>query len=271
MATFTNNATLSYNYAGGDTQQTQSNDVITTMQDVFGLTVTKTAAPTTYRLGQNVAYLVQVTNTGSQPLSSVELRDDLAEGQLSYVPGSAQLVDGTTVTPLAPTATDPLTFVLPETLAEGETVTVVYLAQVSDALQAPLPDITNTVTVSAAGVEGVTDTATITPEQYANLTIVKAADRSEVAPGDTLNYTLTITNSGTLPAENINIEDYLPANIASVDAVYLSVNGDEETLTTNYSYDPMTRLFVLPSVESLIVPAGGTLTVRIQATIGTAA
>jgi len=269
MATYTNNATLSYTYAGGGTQQTQSNDVITTMQDVFSLTVRKTASPETYRVGENIAYLVQVTNTGSLPLTTVVLADDLANGQLSYVPGSAQLVDDAIVTALTPTTTDPLAFALPQPLAVGETVTLVYLSRVSDALTTPLPDITNTVTGSAAGADAVSDSATITAEQYASLSIVKAADRSEVAPGDTLNYSLTITNSGTLPAESVYIEDVLPANIASVDAVYLSVDGGPETASTNYSYDPTTRLFVLPSTGTQSILAGGTLTVRIQSTVGT--
>lgn len=269
MATYTNNASLSYSYEGGSLQQTTSNDVVTSMQDVYSMTLTKTASPASYRVGENLAYILQLKNTGSLPLNAVLLTDDLASGDLQYVPGSARLISDTAVTVLTPTATDPLSLTLPAAVAVGETVTVAYLAQPKTSLGSPLPDLTNTVTATATGAESVTAAATVTPEQYAALRIVKAADQSVVSPGDTLNYTLTITNSGTLPANSLNVQDTLPANIASVDAVYLSQNGDTETITTDYSYDASTRLFNLPSTGTQSVPAGGSLIIRIQATVGT--
>lgn len=103
--------------------------------------------------------------------------------------------------------------------------------------------------------------------------ITKQADQETVCAGDTLNYTLLLRNRGTLPAEDIRIEDVLPTDIATVDAVFLAVGGDTESPTTDYSFDAGTRLFTLPISGALNVPAAtntgpGTLQVRIQATVG---
>ncbi len=271
MATYINNAKLSYTYAGSVPQTIQSNDVITTMQDVYSMNVTKKAAPQTYRLGKRVCYVILVTNTGSMAMNNVTLSDNLANGDLSFVPCSAQVIAGTSVTPVTPTSTSPLTITLPAALEPCTTAAVVYQACVNDSLELPLADLTNTVTVTAPGAAAVTATETICPEQYAELSITKSADQTQVAPGDTLNYTLNVTNSGTIPADNISIADSLPSNISSVNAVYLSVDGGTEVPTSDYSYNTETHLFILPDTGTQTVPAGGTLSVRIECTVGTPA
>lgn len=273
MAVYSNTAALSYSYEGSGTLRTQSNTVDTTMTDVYRLTAAKYALPGTYRAGEPVTYLVLVTNAGSEALTGITVADNLGGGLLRYVPGTAYVHMNRTVTAVTPVLStgEPMPITLPGALAAGDTALVVYEARAT--ATAPLPDITNTVTVAATGAEPVEATATITPEQYASLAIRKAADMTVVAPGDTLNYTLTITNTGTLAAENIRIEDTLPANIAAVNAVYLAAGGGAETTTTNYTYDTATRLFTLPATGTVTVPAAdaegpGELRIRIQATIG---
>lgn len=83
MVTFTNNALLSYTYPGNpDPTETQSNDVTTTLLDARSLTVQKTATPGTYRLGETVTCLVLLTNTGSQPLTTLILADTEIWGRI---------------------------------------------------------------------------------------------------------------------------------------------------------------------------------------------
>lgn len=281
MDTFTNNATLSYTFDGSaGTLTAQSNDVTTTLLNCYGCAIEKYAAPETYRLGEPVTFLVLLTNTGSKPLCGLCFVDNLGAEEectppLTYVPGSARLIIGDVVTPLTPSHSGSgLRFTLPDPLAVDSTAVVVYAARVACQLPAPLPCITNTVTICCeTGSCSGSDSATVCPEQYADVCITKQADQESVCVGDTLNYTLLLRNSGTLPAEDIRIEDILPANIATVDAVYLSVGGDTETPTTDYSFHTGTRLFTLPVSGALSVPAAtdagpGTLQVRIQATIG---
>ena len=89
MATFTNQATLSYN--GGST-----NSNIITGEIIEVLTVSKTAVVDTYRTPDKITYVVSLINSGTTTLTGLTLTDDLrayAVGNttvypLTYIPGS---------------------------------------------------------------------------------------------------------------------------------------------------------------------------------------
>jgi len=80
---------------------------------------------------------------------------------------------------------------------------------------------TNSVTVTAADPFGaaVTDTATAdVPLGVTALTLTKSADAAGVRDGDTLTYTLTVTNAGTTTQTGVQIDDSLPAGLGLVSA-----------------------------------------------------
>lgn len=60
------------------------------------------------------------------------------------------------------------------------------------------------------------DTFEFCDVQEADLAIVKTADETEVAPGDTLVYTLTVSNAGPADATNVVVTDPLPAGVTYV-------------------------------------------------------
>lgn len=70
MATFTNQATLTYN--GG----TASSN-ITTGELLEVLTATKTAVVPTYRSGRPITYLITLVNAGTADLTGLAVADDL--------------------------------------------------------------------------------------------------------------------------------------------------------------------------------------------------
>lgn len=70
MATFTNQATLSYN--GGST-----NSNIITGEIVDVLTASKTAVVDTYRTPDKITYVVSLVNTGTLALTNLTLTDNL--------------------------------------------------------------------------------------------------------------------------------------------------------------------------------------------------
>ena len=87
MATFTNQATLTYN--GG----TASSN-ITTGELLEVLTATKTAVVPTYRSGRPITYLITLVNAGTADLTGLTVADDL--GGYTF--------NGATVYPLSYTA-----------------------------------------------------------------------------------------------------------------------------------------------------------------------
>ena len=199
MATFTNQATLSYQ--GG---QTSSN--ITTGQLLDALSVTKTAVNGTYVPGGTVTYAVSLRNTGTTDLAGVTLTDDLgayAFGErtltpLRYEEGSALLyVNGAVQTAPAVTAGPPLS-VTGFTVPAGGSALLLYRAEVTEF--APLDvegTVVNTVTVTSPDLpDGVTDSETVAVLAEPRLRISKALCPTTVTSGGQLTYTFVLQNFG---------------------------------------------------------------------------
>lgn len=70
--------------------------------------------------------------------------------------------------------------------------------------------------------------ATATPTPAPVLTFTKVAAAYDVAPGDFVSYTLTVTNSGNADAKALHIQDPLPAGVVwfiGTDTVGCALNG----------------------------------------------
>ena len=259
MATILNNAaTLTYN-SGESTNSAASNVVSTNLLDSYSLSATKYTANDSFRPSENITYLVTVTNTGTQPLYAVQVTDDLggAGVPLSFVQGSALVLDGSSVTAVVPVSVSPLTIVLPDVLQSAESVTVLYVAQVSALLSADTETITNTVQTlahegSATGpvVDAQPTSVTITAEDFAQIEITKLVDKTVVASGDTLTYTFNIENSGNIEATNVVITDTLPAEF-TITSVMSETNG----VVTVYDATDYT----VSADNTIVLPVGTTV------------
>lgn len=281
MATFYNQATLTYR--GGTVN---SNIVSATLSEA--LSVSKTSALDTYRVGERMTYTVGIVNSSDTPVSTVTLTDDLgayAFGTstlypLSYVSGSLTLlIDGI---PAAVTVTDtqPLTvggFSIP---AESSAV-IVYNADVT-AFAPPAPDgeIVNTVTVNSLGAP-VSATETVTAEAGALLTMIKEVEPDTVTGDGPLTYTLIVQNQGNTEAgaaDDVVISDVFDPILTitevtlnsvvlteGVDYTYNSATGEFATVSgrvtvpaATYDRDPVTGAYtVIPG--STVLTVSGTV------------
>ncbi len=265
MATILNNsATLTYN-SGANTGSAASNVVSTSLLDSYSLTAQKFTANDSWRPGENITYLVTVTNTGTQPLSTVTVTDDLGGEQelLSYVENSARLITNGDVVQVTPTDTSPLTISLATALQSGESVTVLYVAQVNAVVSDDVQEITNTVQASARRnggtgevVESVPDSVTIPREDFAQIDITKSVDKAVISSGDTLTYTFVIENSGNIPATNVVITDTLPEGF-EITSIQSETNG----VVTVYDEGDYT----VSADNTLILPTGDDVTITVPA------
>ena len=133
MATFYNQATLSYN---GNT--TTSN--ITTGELVEVLSATKTAVQTEYQQDDTLTYVVNILNSGNTTMTGVTISDNLGAYTLNtitlvpmdYVVGTVRYYVGGVLQP-TPTVTagPPLTISGLSVPAKGN-VTVIYQAKTND-------------------------------------------------------------------------------------------------------------------------------------------
>ncbi|MEN0084686.1 MAG: hypothetical protein AAGC66_07950 [Leifsonia sp.] len=167
----------------------------TTTTPVQSFSVTKTADRTEVVPGQKVTYTITVKNTGTV--------DYTAAAPASFSDDLSAVLDDATYNN---DATGGATFTAPTlswsgALAAGDTTTITYSVTVNN------PDtgdqhLNNTV-VTPPGSGGDCDTNAGNPACTVNIpsgsyTVAKAASTTEVTAGDTVTYTITVTNTGAI-------------------------------------------------------------------------
>ena len=256
MATFFNQATLSYN---GNVV----NSNITTGELLEVLSATKTAVVDTYSRNSEVTYIINIVNSGSIAYNNLTVTDDLGSYTfgaaehvpLDYVDGSVRyFVNGVLQPAPAVTMGAPLV-ITGINVPAGGVATVVYAAETNSF--APLGDtasIVNTAVVSGIGISDITVTETITPENTAELTISKSLNPTTVTENGQLTYTFVIQNTGSeavVATDNAIVTDtFNPAlNITGV-----TFNGTAWTSPANYTYSEATGAFAT-NAGQITVPA----------------
>ena len=193
---------------GSDCPVGNTNDACTTTVTVLvpGLTIVKSADVTSTSPGGVVRYTITVTNSGATPHAGVLVRDSLigAVDDATYN-DDAVASDGGPVT-LAGS-------VLSWTgdVAVGSSVTITYSVRVTGAGDRQL---INAVTSDVAGSNCRTGGADTRCRSTINvlmpgLTVTHAADPATTVPGGTVNFTITITNTGQLALAAVTVTESL--------------------------------------------------------------
>ena len=247
MASFTNQATLTYNGL------TVASNVVTG-QLISPLTLTKTAVEDVYAPGDTISYVVSIVNDGSVTYENLSLTDDL---------GGYEIGGGQTAYPLAYVA-DSLRFFLNGVLQPAPTVTagpplnvtgisvpaggnamLVYETEVTAA--APLTaesQITNTVTLSGTGLATpLTAEAAVSVTNGPELSIVKSLSPAAVEENGQITYSFLIQNTGNEPAgpeAAIAISDLFDPILSNLT---VTLDGQSLAKTASYTYNETTGQF----------------------------
>ena len=257
MATFYNQATLSYN-------DTVTNSNIVTGELVEVLTAEKTAVTDTYTTGATVTYVVSIVNTGAVQLTGVTVTDDLGAypfgastlTPLTYIEGTARLFVNGAVQPVPAVAAGTSLVISGITIPAGGNALVVYQTRANS--YAPLgnaAEITNTATVTAAGIANpVIAQETIAADVLADLTITKSLSPEVVTENGELTYNFVIQNTGNTPvtaAHNAVVTDNFEPVL---DLISVTFNGVTWSEPANYTYDETAGAFATVAGQ-LTVPA----------------
>lgn len=246
MATFTNQATLTYN-----NQSVNSN--VVTGEIVEVITAEKTAVKDTYNGQDVITYIVNIFNSGTSDFTGLNLSDNLGEYPFgtsnvvpeNYIDGTLRyFINGVAQTSPAPTTTSPLN-ITDITVPAGGNTTIVYSVNPNE--YAPLATgstINNVATLSGAGLTAdVPAAATITAEEDPVLSIEKSLNPSPVVENGTITYTFVIENTGNTEADaadNLAVTDTFNPIL---DLTSVTLNGTPLAETTGYTYDAATGQF----------------------------
>ena len=256
MAQFTNQAQLYYN-------GTIVNSNIAVGEVIGTLTVTKTAARDIYAQGDTVTYVINIVNTGVT-LNGLTLTDNLGAYTfgdtslvpLAYVDGSVNyFVNGAPQPPPTVTASGTELVITGLTVPADSNVAIVYEAVTNQyAPLSPGSEITNTATVSGAGITPVSASETISAESGPLLTITKSISPIPVSENGAVTYTFLIQNLGNEEAaadDNVILADIFDPILTDITASY---NGTAWTEGTEYTYSEATGAFTT-NAGAITVPA----------------
>ena len=217
------------------------------------LTPEKTCSTSQAVIGDVITYTIALKNTFDRSITAVEFTDLVPSG-LAFVTGTV-IVDGALESSYDPN----LGFALPD-VASGETVTVTFDAKVQSI--PPVNPIPNVASISydyqivANGVDmNYTALSTIpflNILNFADLAIVKTGDLNPVTPGETLTYTLLVTNNG---------PDIAPTPVVT-DNMSTMLENAEYSMDNGVTWNNWSGSVTLPDLAN-----GATATAKIRATI----
>ncbi|MBE6948841.1 MAG: hypothetical protein E7456_03240 [Ruminococcaceae bacterium] len=246
MATFTNQATLSYN---GNV--TNSNVVTGKFLEV--LSATKTAVLDDYVANDDITYVVSIVNSGTTAFTGLTLTDDLGaypfdNGELvplNYVEGSVRYYVNGVLQAAPSVTTDERLIISGINVPAGGNAMIIYEVEANQYAPLGVDDsITNTVTITGGGISTeITAQETINTEDRAVLTISKSLSPTTVAENGQLTYTFVIQNSGNTAAtaeDNVVVTDTFDPILNPITVTF---NGEVWTEGVEYTYDETTGEF----------------------------
>ncbi|MDE5990718.1 MAG: DUF11 domain-containing protein [Clostridia bacterium] len=238
-----NKSNIAFNYVLPDGQTLPAeldSNTVTTEILTYSVPKVKTGDKTFLQEGETSQHSVVITNNSQTQLFNLVFKDTMTNGA-TYVAGSV------TVNGVSQPTYDPIAgFALPA-LDPGQAATVTYTIHANNPMtQTP---VTNNATLnytvvdpSRGNVNFSENTNTVSVEIISNrLTNVKSVDKAFAVKGDTLHYTSTITNTGTLAKTDLVFTDPIPVG-TTFTAGSVKING-----VTYPAYNPQTG-FDLPDL-----------------------
>ncbi len=226
----------------------------TTVTRQIDLAITKTDSIDPATPGGQLTYTITVTNNGPSTATNVSVTDVLPSGTTF---SSATASQGT-ATHASGTVTGSL-----GTINSGSNATITLIVDVSSSASGSLSN-TSTVTATETETNSANNSATqvTTLTQQADLSISKTDSPDPVVAGQTITYTLTVTNNGPSDASGVTVTDTLPSNVTFVSATASqgTATGAGSTVTGNLGNLADGATATITITGTVAATASGTLT-----------
>ena len=190
--------------------QTATANLTVTIRPAADLQIIKTAAPNPAVAGQELTYILTVTNLGPSEALNVEVTDSLP-ASVDWMSTSG---DGWTCTFADPTVT-----CTRPSLPAGTTSAIAIRVMVHSSATGMLFNTAAVITTTTdQDTDNNSDSETIPIDVISDLEITKTVAGTYYIPGNTLTYTLTVINHGPSDSVNTVVEDNLPDQVRFVSA-----------------------------------------------------
>jgi uncharacterized repeat protein (TIGR01451 family) len=170
------------------------------------LAVTKSVSDPTPNVGDTITYTVTLSDLGPDAATNVTVLDPLPSG-LTFVASTPSQGSYNSLTGLwtvgTVSTTTPLTLQIQATVVSPNPSTNTATINHADQFD---PDLANN-----------TSSATATP-QVADLAVTKTVSNPTPNVGDTVTFTVTLTNNGPAAASGVDLTDLLPAGLSLISA-----------------------------------------------------
>ncbi|ASS65385.1 MULTISPECIES: SdrD B-like domain-containing protein [unclassified Paenibacillus] len=171
------------------------------------LAFSKTASQSSVEPGDTIPYIFIVSNPGNTTLTNVVIQDSL----LGLIDIISSLDPGTQFT-----------------------ITAIYTVP-ADTPAGTI--ITNVATAASDQTPPVSDSEQVAVLPRFSLAISKTPDRISVAPGETVNYAITVTNTSNAPITDVIVKDDL---VGFTQAIPVLNPGESQTFTASFTVPPGT-------------------------------
>ncbi|WP_083681674.1 DUF11 domain-containing protein [Paenibacillus sp. FSL A5-0031] len=225
------------------------------------LSIVKSASTQNATVGNQVVYTLLVANTGSSA-AIVNLTDNIPAGT-SFIPNSFR-VNGIVVAGANPSAG-----VAIGTIAAGGSSTITFQVQVN-VLPSP-PQLVNqaSATYTYQIPDGrifsgsLTSNTVTVPVRLPNVVVTKSASLTDIAVGETLTYSLVVTNSGIESVTNVTLGDTIPvgAEFTSGSVIVAGVSKPTANPASGISLGtiaPSSSVTVTFAIRATAIPSSGT-------------
>jgi LPXTG-site transpeptidase (sortase) family protein len=233
------------------------------------MAVTKDDSQTVVVPGQVLIYSIQVTNTGDHEATGVVVTETIPTNTV-FVPGSSSTGWDCTAAPTC-------TYNIAGSVGVNATVTVLFAVQIDTPLSPTVTQIVNHVAVADDGVYGVDptpddntdddiDTINAAPDINAikSAQLIDSNSNGQANPGETLRYTIVITNSGDQNATNVMFTDTPDVNTTLVVG---SVTTTQGTVIIGNSSGDINVSVGLGTINGNTAGVDGTATIIFDVTI----
>ncbi|PWV51517.1 putative repeat protein (TIGR01451 family)/gliding motility-associated-like protein [Chitinophaga sp. S165] len=275
--TLSNTATVSTTTQDDD--QTNNSDVTPAINpaaiaDIVTVKQLKNASQTTFVPGEDVVYLITVTNNGPSDAKNVNIQDVAPVGT-TISAWTAAVTTGTVTLPNA-SGTGNLNETI-ATLPDGAVVTYEVTVKTPASFSGSL---SNTATVTS----GTTDptpgnnnntSSSTTPTPKADVSVVKTTAATNFTPGTDVVYNITVTNNGPSDAKSVNVRDAAPSGTtisswtATVTTGTATLPNASGTGNLNETIATLPDGAVVTYAVTVSVPASFTATLSNTATVST--